>query len=228
MRRVATFIFAGGLMAVALAACAALDFSEPATPLPFAFAGESRFAGASGNVGQAAVLDPVLDDLVLEKIGWRRNGPVACYLQSFKRAPAQRARTDMEEANQCQNVKGKQSAYQTAGKTNASFDKSMLVITALRTCFPKKRFHLAALDVEVSELKPDGSIGPAQHGAEEIYGTGFGEDCEVFAPWSRCEPGEVANGVRVHYDETPDGRTIVGVELRCRTVIPAGAQATAG
>ncbi len=73
--------------------------------------------------------------------------------------------------------------------------------------------------MEISELKPDGNISLPQTGKEPRFGSGFG-DCGTLAQWSRCPPGQVANGVRTHFNKALGSRFIVGLELRCRALVP--------
>ena len=201
-----------------LSACAGQD-SDIQKPLPFAFTGDSYYGTLSGVSGKAVILEPGADDLAVERIAWRRTGLLPCLMQVYKRAPNNPARVSVDKSEECEGAKGDESEVKSVGELNAAFAPTMRVITGLRACYPKKGKgkRLAALEVEISELKADGTISPPVTGSEERFGNGF-DDCGEVAEWSRCAAGGVGTGVRTHFDKALGSRFIVGVELRCRTL----------
>ena len=225
------FAALGGALAMVLllgaASCGTMEKAEPKRVLPLAFAGQSSFAKLSGIEGKAIVLDPVGEDLAVERVSWRRIGILPCLMQVYKRAPGNPDRIAIDKSDQCEGAKGDESPIKSVGEINAPFSPTMRVITALRGCYPKKGKgkRLAAIEVEINELKPDGSISLPQTGKEERFGSGF-DDCGALAEWSRCPPGQVGNGVRTHFNKALGSRFIVGLELRCRALVPAAAVAS--
>lgn len=189
--------------------------------LPLGFAGPSGYAAMSGVAGKAVVLEPFAEDLAVERISWRRTGILPCFMQVYKRAPENADRVAIDKSEQCEGAKGEEGQTKSVGEVNAPFAPSMRVITALRGCYPKKGKgkRLAALEVQISEIKPDGNISAPQTGTEPRFGSGF-DDCGTLAQWSRCPQGQVANGVRTHFDKALGSRFIVGLELRCRALVP--------
>ncbi|MDP2620711.1 MAG: hypothetical protein Q8P46_11155 [Hyphomicrobiales bacterium] len=219
----------GGALAVlalmSAASCSTMDSdTETRRVIPLAFAGPSSYAALSGIKGKAVVLEPFAEDLAVERISWRRVGILSCFMQVQKRAPENLDRVAIDKSEQCEGAEGDESPVKSVGELNAAFAPTMRVITALRACFPAKGkgLRLAALEVEITELKPDGSISAPQTGKEERFGNGF-DDCGQLADWSRCPPGQVGNGVRTHFNKALGSHFIVGLELRCRALVPSRA-----
>ena len=210
-----------------VSSCSTFETEPPRRVIPLAFAGPSSYAPLSGLQGKEAVLEPGAEDMAVERISWRRVGILPCFMQVYKRAPENPDRVAIDKSEQCEGAKGDESPIKSVGEFNAPLSPTMRVITALRGCYPKQGSgkRLAAIEVEISELRPDGSISAPQTGTEERFGSGF-DDCGQLAEWSRCEPGQVANGVRVHFDKALGSRFIVGLELRCRALVPAAAAAS--
>ena len=219
----------GGALAVlallSVASCSTFEAEkETKRVIPLAFAGPSGYAALSGIAGKAIVLEPFAEDLAVERISWRRVGILPCFMQVYKRSPHNPDRIAIDKSEQCEGAKGDEGPIKSVGEINATFAPTMRVITALRGCTPAKGkgLRLAALEVEITELKRDGSISAPQTGKEERFGSGF-DDCGQLAEWSRCPPGQVGNGVRTHFNKALGSRFIVGVELRCRALVPTPA-----
>lgn len=218
----------GALAVVALlgaASCSTMESdTETRRVIPLAFAGPSSYAALSGTKGKAVVLEPSGEDLAVERISWRRVGILSCFMQVQKRAPENPDRVAIDKSEQCEGAEGDESPIKSVGELNPAISPTMRVITGLRGCYPAKGkgLRLAALEVEISELKPDGSISAPQTGKEERFGNGF-DDCGRLADWSRCPPGQVGNGVRTHFNKALGSRFVVGLELRCRALVPARA-----
>lgn len=214
-------------MLLGVASCSTIEAEkETRRVIPLVFTGPSAYAALSGVAGKAIVLEPFAEDLAVERISWRRVGILPCFMQVYKRAPDNPDRVAIDKSEQCEGAKGDESPIKSVGELNAPFSPTMRVITALRGCYPAKDKgqRLAAIEVEISELKPDGSVSAPQTGREERFGSGF-DDCGQLAAWSRCPPGQVGNGVRTHFNPALGSRFIVGLELRCRALAPAPAPA---
>jgi len=221
------FATLGGALAVMLllggASCSTFDGdrTEAKRVVPLAFAGPSVYANLSGVEGKAAKLEPFAEDLAVERISWQRVGILPCLMHVYKRAPENPDRIAIDKSEQCEGAKGDNSPVKSVGELNAAFSPTMRVITAVRGCYPAKGKgkRLAALEVEITELRPDGSMSAPQTGTQERFGSGF-DDCGQLAEWSRCPPGQVGNGVRTHFDKALGSQFLVGLELRCRALVP--------
>jgi hypothetical protein len=222
-----TFATLGGALAAVLllagASCSTFDGNrtEAIRVIPLMFAGPSAYAGLSGVQGKAATLEPFAEDMAVERISWQRVGILPCLMHVYKRAPENPNRIAIDKSEQCEGAKGDTGPVKSVGELNAAFSPTMRVITALRGCYPAKGKgkRLAALEVEITELKPDGGMSAPQTGSEERFGGGF-DDCGQLAEWSRCPPGQVGNGVRTHFDKALGSQFLVGLELRCRALVP--------
>jgi hypothetical protein len=216
--RIAVVAAAIGVLAVA--GCARGDKPAPKRVLPLAFQGPSYYAAISGEKGNGGMMEPAADDVAVEKITWLRKGILPCFMQVYKRAPDDADRIGVDKYEQCAGAKGEQSQLKSVGEFNAPFAPTMRAISGIRACFPKKGKgrRLAALEVEITELLPDGKLSGPQTGSGVNFGSGY-EDCGSLAAWSRCKPGEVATGVRAHFAKALGARMVVGVELRCRQLV---------
>lgn len=230
-RRTSAFGMAAAVAVIGgLAGCTTLGLNTSDEPvrrvLPFAFAGEPQFGALTGLRGQSAILEPVGQDLAVERISWRRIGRLPCFMQVYKRSAANPDQVAIDKSDLCEGARGDESPIKSVGELNAPFAPTMRVITGIRGCFPKKGqgLRLAALEAEISELRPDGSISAPQTGREERFASGF-DDCGELSQWSRCEPGQVGIGVRTHFNKALGSQFIVGLELQCRAIVPASAVA---
>lgn len=216
-----------------VAGCTTLGLDSSDEPvrrvLPLAFAGEAHFAALTGLKGKSAILEPVGQDLAVERISWRRIGKLPCFMQVYKRSPANADQVAIDKSDLCEGAKGDESPIKSVGELNAPFAPTMRVITAIRGCFPKKGngLRLAALEAEISELRPDGSVSAPQTGKDDRFAGGF-DDCGQLSEWSRCQPGEIGIGVRTHFNKALGSQFIVGLELQCRSVVPSRAVARGG
>lgn len=211
------------LLLLGVASCSTFGDNETQAKriIPLMFAGPSSYAALSGEQGKAATLEPFSEDLAVERISWQRVGILPCLMHVYKRSPNNPDRIAIDKSEQCEGAKGDTSPVKSVGELNAAFSPTMRVITALRGCYPAKGKgkRLAALEVEIVELRPDGSMSAPQTGQEERFGSGF-DDCGQLAQWSRCPPGQVGNGVRTHFNKALGSQFLVGLELRCRALVP--------
>jgi hypothetical protein len=205
-----------------LAACGqSLGPVDPASVparLPFAFAGQSAYVGIAGRPGNKLVLNPGSESLALEAVGWRREDQTTCLVRVFKRDPARPSIKDVDVSDTCDDLKGRQREYLKVGVENHPAAERIGFIAAVRTCFPKSGERVAGIEVATKWFNPNGSVEANAEGPSDQFQASY-SDCEQWSGWAECPPGQVANGLRTHYDETSEGRTLVGLELRCRAYV---------